>query len=84
MRSKRVHKQSSPTCSIIVTKFPKVIIINYQRLSDKHVLKNKSKTGKTTFKVLTTRIQKNIIFEFSITLRHHKVRITLFHLAPSR
>ena len=43
-----------------VPKFSEVIIINYQRLSDKHVLKNKFKIKKTTFKILTIKIQNNI------------------------
>lgn len=43
-----------------VPKFSEVIIINYQRLSDKHILKNKLKIRKTTFKISTTKIQNNI------------------------
>ena len=44
-----------------VPKFSEVIIINYQKLRDKHVLKNKFKIRKTTFKMSKTKIQNNII-----------------------
>ena len=42
-------------------KFSGVIIISYQRLSDKHALKNKFKIRKTTFKMSTTKFETKLL-----------------------
>ena len=61
MRSEEFHQQPSPTFSTIVWKFRDLIIINIQRIVDKHVLENKFKIGKTTDQLLAARIQNNIV-----------------------
>ena len=61
MRSKQVYYQSSSACSNIVTRYPNVIIINYEMLSDKQVLKNTLKIWKTACKMPVIKIQNKVI-----------------------